>query len=79
MFFQGSKTTVMFSATFPQEIQTIASKYLDNYLYVVVGMVGGACTDVSQEFLQVSKFDKRKTLIDILQKQGKYLYSYCTN
>lgn len=60
----------MFSATFPTEIQRIASKYLDNYLYVVVGMVGGACSDVTQEFLQVAKFDKRKKLIEILKSQS---------
>jgi probable ATP-dependent RNA helicase DDX4 len=45
----------MFSATFPTEIQRIASKYL----YLVVGMVGGACSDVTQELLQVPKFHQR--------------------
>ncbi|XP_059478693.1 uncharacterized protein LOC132198595 [Neocloeon triangulifer] len=65
----GSKTTVMFSATFPNEIQRIASKYLINYLYVVVGMVGGACSDVTQSFLQVPKFDKREKLVEMLRAE----------
>ncbi|CAB3370604.1 Hypothetical predicted protein [Cloeon dipterum] len=65
----GSKTTVMFSATFPQDIQKIASKYLNNYLYVVVGMVGGACSDVEQQFLEVPKFEKRDKLLEILRAQ----------
>jgi superfamily II DNA/RNA helicase len=62
----------MFSATFPTEIQRIAAKYLDNYLYVVVGMVGGACADVSQQFIQISKFEKRDKLMEILRAQGMF-------
>ena len=42
----------MFSATFPDDIQTAAQDFLEDYLFLTVGMVGGACSDVQQEFHQ---------------------------
>jgi probable ATP-dependent RNA helicase DDX4 len=56
----------MFSATFPEQIQELASMYLKNYLFLTVGIVGGASTDVEQEFIEVTKFKKREMLTDIL-------------
>lgn len=58
----------MFSATFPEEIQILAGKFLYNYVFVAVGIVGSASTDVEQHFHMVSKFDKRRKLIDMLQE-----------
>ena len=41
---RGSKATLMFSATFPIEIQRCAREYLDrSHLFLQVGIVGGAC------------------------------------
>lgn len=54
--------TLMFSATFPSDIQRLAAAYLRNYIFLTVGIVGGASTDVEQEFIEVSKFKKRSTL-----------------
>ena len=56
----------MFSATFPDDIQTAAQDFLDDYLFLTVGMVGGACSDVQQEFHQVAKFDKREKLEELM-------------
>lgn len=58
----------MFSATFPEEIQQLANKFLDNYIFLAIGIVGGACTDVEQVFYQVEKFKKRGKLLEILQE-----------
>lgn len=58
----------MFSATFPEEIQHLAGKFLHNYIFVTVGIVGSASTDVEQIFYQVNKFDKRDKLIKMLQE-----------
>ncbi|XP_018318686.1 ATP-dependent RNA helicase vasa [Agrilus planipennis] len=66
----GTRQTLMFSATFPEEIQRLAAKFLDNYIFVAVGIVGGACTDVDQRFYQVDKFKKRDKLVEILQEEG---------
>ena len=60
----------MFSATFPSEVQHLAKTFLNNYLFVVVGIVGGACSDVVQKFFSVSKFQKRNKLIELLESNG---------
>lgn len=60
----------MFSATFPDEIQSLASKFLNpNYIFVSVGVIGGACSDVSQNIFEVSKFTKRDKLMEILNSE----------
>jgi len=43
---KGKRQTLMFSATFPDDIQTAAQDFLNDYLFLTVGLVGGACTDV---------------------------------
>ncbi|XP_075216631.1 ATP-dependent RNA helicase vasa [Lycorma delicatula] len=62
----GERQTLMFSATFPKQIQQLASKFMHNYLFLTVGVVGAACSDVEQNFIKVSKFQKRQTLTDLL-------------
>lgn len=62
----------MFSATFPEEIQRLAGKFLQSYIFLAVGIVGGACTDVEQSFYQVTKFNKRQKLLEILNESGKF-------
>jgi len=61
------RQTLMFSATFPEEIRRSARDFLHNQLFLQVGLVGGACTDVKQSFYQASKFEKRDQLLKILQ------------
>ena len=38
---RGSRTTLMFSATFPDDIQKMAAQFLHDYLFLAVGRVGG--------------------------------------
>uniref|UniRef100_A0A8C5UVA1 RNA helicase n=1 Tax=Microcebus murinus TaxID=30608 RepID=A0A8C5UVA1_MICMU len=65
------RQTLMFSATFPEEIQRLAGEFLkSNYLFVAVGQVGGACRDVQQTILQVGQYSKREKLVEILQNTG---------
>lgn len=49
------RQTLMFSATFPSDVQDLARDFLNNYLFLSVGIVGGACDDVSQSFFQVMR------------------------
>lgn len=65
------RQTVMFSATFPEEIQKLAADFLNNYLFVTVGRVGGANMDVSQNFFEVDRLQKREALCDILNAGGR--------
>lgn len=64
-------TVLMFSATFPDEIQRLAAQYLRNYLFLTVGTVGGASSDVEQEFIQVPRREKRKLLTDTLTQYAQ--------
>lgn len=50
----------------------MASDFLKtDYLFLAVGVVGGACSDVEQTFAQVTKFSKREQLLDLLKTTGK--------
>jgi len=61
------RQTLMFSATFPAEVQKLAADFLvKDYLFLAVGVVGAANTDVDQMVLRVSQFDKRQKLEEIL-------------
>ncbi|XP_032573275.1 ATP-dependent RNA helicase vasa isoform X4 [Drosophila sechellia] len=62
--------TLMFSATFPEDIQRLAGEFLNNYVFVAIGMVGGACSDVKQTIYEVSKFNKRAKLMEILREEA---------
>nr|BCJ78303.1 ATP-dependent RNA helicase [Phreagena okutanii] len=64
------RQTLMFSATFPEEIQKLASQYLNDYLFLSVGVVGGANTDVSQHLFEVDRVLKRDKLVEILTESG---------
>ncbi|XP_075698636.1 putative ATP-dependent RNA helicase DDX4 isoform X3 [Rhinoderma darwinii] len=65
------RQTLMFSATFPAPIQSLARDILKpDYLFVVVGQVGGACSDVEQQIIEVEEFGKRDKLLEILQNIG---------
>jgi probable ATP-dependent RNA helicase DDX4 len=65
---KGDKQMLMFSATFKDEIQLVAQEFLHDYIFATIGLVGGACSDVSQEFHAVARFDKRDKLKELLQE-----------
>ena len=74
---KASYQTLMFSATFPQEIQKLASEFLDNYIFVTIGILGGACSDVKQNFYEVTRKEKRKKLTELLEEtdpQGTLIF-----
>nr|AJE59347.1 vasa protein [Ephydatia muelleri] len=66
----GKRQTLMFSATFPEEIQRIANEFLHNYLFLTVGRVGGATSDITQRIIEVDEFGKREKLSEILSATG---------
>jgi len=66
-----SRQTLMFSATFPDDIQQAAQEFLNDYLFLTVGLVGGACSDVEQTFYEVAKFDKREKLEELMQDANR--------
>ena len=68
---KAERQTLMFSATFPEEIQRLAGDFLNDYLFITVGRVGGATSDITQSVLEVSEYDKREKLSEILNGTGK--------
>lgn len=100
-----NRQTLMFSATFPEDIQRsapqpaiavtdsvsshstcescinveaffhrMAADFLrSDYVFLTVGVVGGACSDVEQMFIEVTKFAKREHLLDLLKTTGNFL------
>ena len=44
------RQTLMFSATFPREIQYLARDFLKDYVYLAVGRVGSTSCVVSPKF-----------------------------
>lgn len=62
------RQTLMFSATFPDEVQRLAQEFLKpDYLFLTVGIVGSANSDVEQTFVEVEGKQKRSKLMDILK------------
>ncbi|CAD5117962.1 DgyrCDS6702 [Dimorphilus gyrociliatus] len=68
---KGIRQTLMFSATFPRSIQEMASRYLaDDYVFVAVGRIGGACELVKQVIVQCDSLEKRDKLTEILEQRS---------
>lgn len=70
MVSKENRQTLMFSATFPDEIQKLAGKFLkDDYAFIAVGIIGGANKDVDQNFYEVPGRDKKPKLMEILNRE----------
>ncbi|XP_077253024.1 DEAD-box ATP-dependent RNA helicase 37-like isoform X2 [Tasmannia lanceolata] len=65
----GIRQTMLFSATFPSEIQRLASDFLSNYIFLAVGRVGSSTDLIAQRVEFVQEMDKRSYLMDLLLAQ----------
>lgn len=65
----GRRQTMLFSATFPKEIQRLASDFLSNYIFLAVGRVGSSTDLIVQRVEYVHETDKRSHLMDLLHAQ----------
>ncbi|KAJ8643476.1 hypothetical protein MRB53_005224 [Persea americana] len=66
---RGVRQTMLFSATFPKEIQRLASDFLSNYIFLAVGRVGSSTDLIVQRVEFVNESDKRSHLMDLLHAQ----------
>lgn len=60
------RQTLMFSATFPRDIQMLAKDFLKDYIFLSVGRVGSTSENITQKVEFVEDADKRSVLLDIL-------------
>ncbi|XP_010888278.1 DEAD-box helicase 3 X-linked a isoform X5 [Esox lucius] len=63
---KGIRQTMMFSATFPKEIQMLARDFLEDYIFLAVGRVGSTSENITQKVVWVEEGDKRSFLLDLL-------------
>ncbi|XP_024398260.1 DEAD-box ATP-dependent RNA helicase 37 [Physcomitrium patens] len=66
----GERQTMLFSATFPREIQRLASDFLSNYIFLAVGRVGSSTDLIVQRVEFVQDADKRSMLMDLIHAQS---------
>ncbi|KAI9810510.1 MAG: DEAD-box ATP-dependent RNA helicase [Phylliscum demangeonii] len=64
------RQTLMFSATFPRDIQMLARDFLKEYVFLSVGRVGSTSENITQKVEYVEDHDKRSVLLDILHTHG---------
>jgi len=67
----GQRQTLMFSATFPLEIQKLAQDFLDDYIFVAVGRVGSTNTFIDQQLKFVEEYDKTSKLVETVNQMTK--------
>ncbi len=67
---KDSRQTLMFSANFKDEVQQLAREFLNNYVMVTIGIIGGANEDITQVVLQVEQRDKKDKLMELLANEG---------
>uniref|UniRef100_U3FZ34 RNA helicase n=1 Tax=Micrurus fulvius TaxID=8637 RepID=U3FZ34_MICFL len=68
---KGVRQTMMFSATFPKEIQMLARDFLEEYIFLAVGRVGSTSENITQKVVWVEDDDKRSFLLDLLNATGE--------
>jgi len=66
----ANRQTLMFSATFPRDIQMLARDFLKDYIFLSVGRVGSTSENITQKIEYVEDVDKRSVLLDILHTHG---------
>ena len=68
-----NRQTLMFSATFPRDIQLLAKDFLKDYIFLSVGRVGSTSENITQKIEYVEDGDKRSVLLDILHTHSNGL------
>lgn len=64
------RQTLMFSATFPVDIQHLARDFLSDYIFLSVGRVGSTSENITQRVLYVEDEDKKSALLDLLSSSN---------
>mmetsp|Transcript_11845 Transcript_11845/g.21637 ORF Transcript_11845/g.21637 Transcript_11845/m.21637 type:complete len:810 (-) Transcript_11845:301-2730(-) len=60
------RQTLMFSATFPKQIQSLAQDFLEDYIFLSVGRVGATCSLVTQKVHYAEDGNKKEALMRVL-------------
>ena len=61
--------TIMCSATFPPDVQHMATEFMQQYTFVAVGRVGGTASTITQKVIWVEDEKKTSFLLGVLMHQ----------
>jgi ATP-dependent RNA helicase DDX3X len=64
----AERQTLLFSATFPENIQSLARDFLKEYVFLSIGRVGATSENITQQIELVRDDQKRSLLLEILDK-----------
>ena len=67
MPYTEDRQTLMFSATFPRQIQVLAQDFLNDYIFLTVGRVGSTTDAITQRVIYAEEDEKHSILLDLLQ------------
>ena len=67
----GQRQTLLFSATFPKEIQRLAADFLKDYIFLTVGRVGSSTELIVQAVMFVQIQQKYETVVDLISTVGQ--------
>eukprot|EP00397_Hematodinium_sp_SG-2012_P002722 GEMP01002730.1.p1 GENE.GEMP01002730.1~~GEMP01002730.1.p1 ORF type:complete len:728 (+),score=188.57 GEMP01002730.1:90-2273(+) len=67
-FEQRPRQSLMFSATFPKEVQVLAADFLYDYVFLTVGRVGSTNEFIEQKLAYADEEDKLKKLMNVLKE-----------
>ena len=67
MPYTEDRQTLMFSATFPRQIQNLAQDFLNDYIFLTVGRVGSTTDAITQRVIYAEEDEKHSILLDLLQ------------
>jgi len=61
------RQTLMFSATFPKDIQKLAADFLQDYIFLTIGRVGSTAAFITQKIEYVEEHQKLDFLVQLLK------------
>ena len=65
------RQTLMFSGSFPDEIQDAAQDFMHDYAFLEVGRVDASTEGVVQKVFKVDKYDKRDKLEELINDPAR--------
>lgn len=67
----GKRQTLLFSATFPENIQIMARDFLKDNIFLKVGVVGATTENITQTVVLLTDEEKRSRLLQVLKEHNR--------
>lgn len=64
----GERQTMMFSATFPEEMQRLAADFMKDYIFMSVGRVGSSINLIIQHVEFIQPTEKNTVLVELINQ-----------